>query len=181
MNSANARQRADDLKVRLRNRLTELDAERQLSSAPPVVVGGALVIPMGLLSRLCGRPGALPGTTTRLAAIQTVMAAERSLGRIPVVVPPEGQGYDIESRAPDGTPLFITVKHGLPGADSFSVAQSEIGVARNTERRHVLALVEGSAVRYVRFPFDAVTDPPFGLSGISLPWRSYFEHGQVPG
>ena len=45
MNSANARQRADDLKARLRNRLAELDAQRQLSASPPVVVGGALVVP----------------------------------------------------------------------------------------------------------------------------------------
>ena len=114
MNSANARQRADDLKARLRNRLTELDAERQLSSAPPVVVGGALVIPAGLLSRLSGGTGTTPGTTTRLTAIHTVAAAERALGRTPVEVPPDGQGYDIESRAPDGTPLFITVKHWAP-------------------------------------------------------------------
>ena len=180
MNSANARQRADDLKARLRNRLAELDAERQLSSAPPVVVGGALVIPAGLLSRLSGGTGTTPGTTTRLTAIHTVAAAERALGRTPVEVPPDGQGYDIESRAPDGTPLFITVKHGRPGSDSFYVTQSEIGVSRNMGSRHVLALVEGSAVRYVHSPFAAVTDPPFGISGISLPWQSYFEHGQVP-
>jgi hypothetical protein len=118
--------------------------------------------------------------TTRLAAIQTVVAVERALGRTPVEVLPGGQGYDIESRAPDGTPLFIMVKHRFPGADSFSVTQSEIGVARNIGHRLVLALVEGSAVRYARLPFNAVTDPPFGTSGISLPWQSYFEHGQVP-
>jgi hypothetical protein len=108
------------------------------------------------------------------------MAAERALGRAPVEVPQGGQGYDIESRAPDGTPLFITVKHHLPGVDSFPVTQSEIGVSRNIGSRHVLALVEGFAVRYVQWPFDAVTNPPFGISGISLPWRTYFEHGQVP-
>ena len=39
MNSANARQRADELQGRLRQRLEALDAERQLSSLPPVVSG----------------------------------------------------------------------------------------------------------------------------------------------
>lgn len=180
MNSGNARQRADDLKVRLRNRLTELDAERQLSSTPPIVVGGALVIPAGLLSRRHGGTGTPPWTTTRLAAIQAVMAAEHALGRTPVEVSPGGQGYDIESRAPDGTPLFIAVKHKFPGADSFSIAQSEIGVARNIGHRHVLALVDGQQVRYLRSSLAAVMDPPFGLSGISLPWHSNFEHGRVP-
>ena len=50
MNSAKARQRADELQARLRQRLEELDAERQLSSLPPVVAGAALVVPAGLLS-----------------------------------------------------------------------------------------------------------------------------------
>ncbi len=57
-----------------------------------LVVGGALVIPTGLLSRLRGGTGALPETPMRLAAIQTVAAAERTLGRTPAEVPPGGTG-----------------------------------------------------------------------------------------
>ena len=48
MNSARARQRADGLQARLKLRTDELNRERQLSPLPPVVVGGALVIPAGL-------------------------------------------------------------------------------------------------------------------------------------
>jgi superfamily II DNA or RNA helicase len=185
MNSANARQRADELRARLRERLGELDAERQLSSTPPVVAGGALVMPAGLLGRLSGAPGRLPPPAARPAAIAAVMAAERALGRTPVRVPPEGQGYDIESRAPDGSPLFISVKTRLPGMDAFLATQSEIGVARNTGRRHMLALVDeahpdGPRVRYVQPSLAAVTEPSFGIPIIALPWRSLFEYGQVP-
>src|SRR6476646_12239058 len=54
MNSGRARLRADDLQARLKRRMTELDQERQLSPLPPVVAGGALVIPHGLLERLRG-------------------------------------------------------------------------------------------------------------------------------
>ncbi len=52
LNSALARQRADELTARLQKRLVELDQERKLSPLPPVVLGGALIIPVGLLRRL---------------------------------------------------------------------------------------------------------------------------------
>ena len=39
MNSAKARQRADELQGRLKQRLEALNAEQQLSSLPPVVAG----------------------------------------------------------------------------------------------------------------------------------------------
>src|SRR5439155_21596937 len=54
MNSARARQRADELQARLKRRLEDLDAERQLSPLPPVVVGGALIVPRGLLDSMRG-------------------------------------------------------------------------------------------------------------------------------
>ena len=55
LNSAKAVQRADELETRRRKRLDELEQEAQLSPLPPVVVGGALVIPAGLLVRLKGQ------------------------------------------------------------------------------------------------------------------------------
>lgn len=47
INSGKARARADELETRLQRRLAELEEERQLSPLPPVVIGGALVIPGG--------------------------------------------------------------------------------------------------------------------------------------
>src|SRR5262249_10445507 len=55
MNSGRARQRADDLEARLKYRMAELDQEATLSPMPPTVIGGALVIPAGLLERLRGQ------------------------------------------------------------------------------------------------------------------------------
>ncbi len=45
LNSGLARQRADNLTARLQKRLTELEQERKLSPLPPVVLGGALIVP----------------------------------------------------------------------------------------------------------------------------------------
>ena len=55
MNSGRARQRANDLEARLKQRTADLDKEAQLSALPPTVVGGAVVIPRGLLERLRGK------------------------------------------------------------------------------------------------------------------------------
>src|SRR5438105_7992633 len=52
INSGKARQRADELQARLQKRMAELELEGQLSPLPPVVVGGSLVIPIGLLRKL---------------------------------------------------------------------------------------------------------------------------------
>ena len=49
LNSELAQRRADDLQARLQNRLHELDLEAQLSPLPPVVLGGAIVIPASRL------------------------------------------------------------------------------------------------------------------------------------
>jgi len=60
LNSGLARQRADELAGRLHKRLTELDQERKLSPLPPVVLGGAMIVPVGLLRALTGKTTAVP-------------------------------------------------------------------------------------------------------------------------
>ena len=82
LNSGLARQRADDLTGRLQKRLSELEQERKLSALPPVVLGGAMIVPVGLLRRLRGEarpaPTAFATDTERseLLAMSAVMAAE---------------------------------------------------------------------------------------------------------
>lgn len=89
LNSARAQQRADELADRLQKRLAELEQERKLSPLPPVVIGRALVVPIGLLQRLQGKRGAATSTFARetkrveRAAMAAVMAAERALGYEP--------------------------------------------------------------------------------------------------
>ena len=58
-----ARRRADHLQARLKNRLEALTREAQLSPLPPVVLGGALVVPRGLL-RQCQGAAPAPAVST---------------------------------------------------------------------------------------------------------------------
>ena len=52
LNSELARRRADDLQARLQKRMQELEQERHISAQPPVVLGGALIVPVGLLKNI---------------------------------------------------------------------------------------------------------------------------------
>ena len=49
LNSGEARKRADLLQGRLQKRLEDLKLEAQISPLPPVVLGGLLVVPIGLI------------------------------------------------------------------------------------------------------------------------------------
>ena len=191
MNSAKARQRADELQARLKRRLDELDAERLLASLPPVVAGGALVVPAGLLASLQGTQAdsvakyAAERTATERAAVDAVLAIERSLGREPVEMPPNNKGYDIESKEDGGALLFIEVKGRVAGADTFIVTRSEIGIGRNKPDQHILALVEvdgagGTDVRYLRGGFEDVGELPFDTISVNLNWKSYLKRAGVP-
>ncbi len=191
MNSAKARQRADELQARLKRRLEELDAERQLSPLPPVVSGGALIVPAGLLAEHLGTHAsevaghAVERTVTERAAVDAVMAAELDLGRQPREMPPNNKGYDIESKDGDGTLWFIEVKGRIAGADTFTITRSEIGVVRNKPDTHILALAEvtnavATDVRYVRHAFEEVGDLPFNTISVNLQWKPYFERGEAP-
>src|SRR5437870_11697291 len=86
MNWLMARERADALQARLAHRLTELEQERQLSALPPVVVGGALVVPERLLAHLAGErqtePEVFARETRRVAALamEALMHTERRRG-----------------------------------------------------------------------------------------------------
>ena len=78
--------RADDLEARLQQRMHELEQEKQLAPRPPVVVGGAFVVPSGLFERLGGRRHAPPASyAANVAALDrraldAVLATERQLG-----------------------------------------------------------------------------------------------------
>ena len=52
LNSNEARRRADELQARLEKRIAQLDREEQISALPPVILGGLLVVPMGLIAKL---------------------------------------------------------------------------------------------------------------------------------
>ena len=191
MNSGKARQRADELQARLKRRLDELDAERQLSPLPPVVSGGALIVPAGLLAAQRGAGAeeianhARERTITERAAVDAVMAAEERLGRLAIEMPPNNKGYDIESKDYDGTLWFIEVKGRVAGAETFTITRSEIGVGRNKPDTHILALAEvedaeAREVRYLRKAFEDVGDLPFDTISVNLDWKKYFDRAGAP-
>jgi len=149
LNSTKAQQRADELAARLQKRLSELEQERKFSPMPPVVIGGALVVPIGLLQRLQGKREAATSTFARetkrveLAAMDAVMAAERALGYEPRDVSDQKCGYDIESVVPGtGQLRFIEVKGRIEGAETVTVTKNEILAALNKPDNFILALVQ---------------------------------------
>jgi len=177
LNSGKARQRADDLEVRLQRRLKELEKEAMISPVPPVVIGGALVIPQGFLERLRGERQTEPATYARETArieqlaMQRVMDHERQQGRKPLDISGEKRGYDIESANPEsGALLFIEVKGRAKGANTVTVSKNEILTALNKPDNFVLAIVEveGDTVHdpaYVQHPFQK--EPDFGVTSVN--------------
>src|SRR5579883_1347500 len=163
LNSGEARKRADELQARLQRRMEEIKRERQLAPLPPVVLGGLLVAPIGLIRAMGGQPQAVQAVVdTQVAAARAreiVMEVERSLGFVPVDRESEKLGYDIESAIPGtGRLRFIEVKGRVAGADTVTVTKNEILYSLNKPDDFILAMVAFGAdgsheVRYLRRPF----------------------------
>lgn len=169
LNSAEARKRADLLHGRLQKRLEELKLEAQIAPLPPVIQGGFLVVPIGLIKLIQGKPAAEPdraidtqASAARARAI--VMDIERSLGYEPVDRELEKLGYDIESRIPEtGKLRFIEVKGRVSGAPSITVTRNEVLYSLNKPEDFILAIVEfldetNHRVHYIRHPFHREPD-----------------------
>jgi superfamily II DNA or RNA helicase len=162
LNSQEARRRADDLQARLQRRLAELDREAQVSALPPVVLGGVVVAPLGLVAAMTGRAVPAHPVDTQIAAARAraiVMKAERALGFDPTDRELEKLGYDIESRVSGGRLRFLEVKGRVSGADTVTVTKNEILYSFNKPDDFILAMVEfldsGShRVHYLRRPFE---------------------------
>jgi superfamily II DNA or RNA helicase len=174
LSASQAQGRADSLDARLDRRKEELALERQIAATPPLIVGGALVVPLGLLLELGGRPippELLDTRITEAVAMKAVMNAEISLGNHPRDVSKDNKGYDIESLDPMiGRLRFIEVKGRRAGSDTVTVTRNEILTGINAEDQFILALVEvenGQAKepRYVRRPFHK--EPDFGVTSVN--------------
>ena len=177
LNSARAQARVEDLQARLQRRMEELDQERRLSALPPVAVGGALVVPIGLLRRVRPDDGQMPPEHARdterveRLAMDAVIAAERRLGNTPRDVSSERVGYDIESFDPrSGRLRFIEVKGRVVGARTVTVTKNEILTALNKPDEFVLAIVivkddRAAEPVYVRRPFQR--EPDFGVTSVN--------------
>jgi len=186
LNSGLARQRADDLATRLQKRLAELEQERKLSPLPPVVIGGALVVPLGLLAKLQGKDVPTFARETKrveMLAMQAVMKAEESLGFSPRDVSKQKLGWDIESSIPNtGKLRFIEVKGRVAGAETVTVTKNEIMAGLNKPDDFILAIVEveqeTATPRYVRRPFQR--EPDFAATSVNYAINELLDRAEEP-
>ena len=188
LNSDEARRRADTLQRRLQKRLAELDRDAQISPRPPVVIGGLLVVPRGLIQEMAGkRRPTQPPTDTQASAARAravVMEAERGLGFEPTDRELEKLGYDIESRVPaTGRLRFIEVKGRVSDARTITVTRNEILYSLNKPEDFILAIVEfedGGTHRlhYLRQPFQC--EPDFGAASVNYELKELLAHAEAP-
>lgn len=187
LNSNEAFRRADDLQARLKKRLEELDAEAQITTLPPVVIGGVLVVPAGLIAQMTGRTLPKPPVDTQASAARArsiVMDAERELGFEPVDRETEKLGYDIESRVlGTGQLRFLEVKGRVTGASTITVTKNEILFSLNKPDAFILAIVEfldgeEHKVHYLRQPFRR--EPDFGVTSVNYEFSDLLERAGEP-
>lgn len=175
-----ARRRVDELTERLNQRKRELEAMKNVVSSTPVVIGGALVIPQGLLAQRKGETTFCADAEARsrieTIAMNAVMDVERSFGHTVKDVSAEKCGWDVTARPPvnpDGSlkpDRHIEVKGRAKGQSTITVSRNEIIYALNQTDKFILAIVivdedgfEGPY--YIRNPFS--TEPDFGVASIN--------------
>jgi len=192
LNSGEACKRADSLQARLQKRLKELKLEAQISPLPPVVIGGLLIVPLGLINSMTGNPARaekIPVRTvdTQAAAAKArsiIMEIEKSLGYEPFDREFEKLGYDIESRIPNtGRLRFIEVKGRITGARTLTVTRNEILYSLNKPDDFILAIVEFMGnnehqVHYLRSPFHR--EPDFGVTSVNYDFAELLNHSEAP-
>ena len=191
LNAAQARQRADELHARLKNRMEELQQELHISPMPPEVIGGALIIPQSLLDAASDPELPAPVVPSQAdreridrLAVDAVMEAERKLGREPTEMPHHNPGYDIESKDPHTNQLlFIEVKGKSADATTVTVSKTQIFTAFNKPDSFILAIVEvdgdtAREPRYIREPFQK--EPDFGVTSVNYNLSELLARSEPP-
>ena len=186
----NVRRTIDDLTARLQTRQQELRAMRQVISATPVIVGGVLVIPAGLLAQRKGEPGWTADAEARARiehiAMQAVLAAEQALGHTVTDVSAQRCGWDVTSIPParDGKlppSRHIEVKVRARGQTTITVSRNEILSGLNQADKFILAIVLVDGERYdgpfyVRCPFTH--EPDWAVISVNLDLHELLSRAQ---
>ena len=151
-NLMDARQRADNLRSRLNQRMSEISSSRTVTSQPPKIVGCVLVMPDGMMKKLCGNAFSQADADAKkrieLMGMNRVMEIERQLGYLPTDVSKENRGYDVQSHigesvSAEGKLLrFIEVKSRTASANTVTLSHNEILTARNVPEQFILAIVK---------------------------------------
>jgi superfamily II DNA or RNA helicase len=178
LNSNEARKRADDLQARLQKRNHELEEELKISSKPPVVIGGALVIPGSWLHitpkedyKEQGFASPAEKAAVEKAAMDAVFMVEQELNNPARDKSKEKVGYDIESTcSKSGNLRFIEVKGRRKDATTVTITKNEIIYGLNAPDQFFLAIafVEGKSVEvhYIQSAFKF--EPDFGVTSINF-------------
>jgi superfamily II DNA or RNA helicase len=188
----NVRRTIDELTARRQTREQELLAMRHVISATPVIVGGALIVPAGLLAERRGEAGWSADHEARARieriAMQAVMDAERSLGHDVLDVSLEKCGWDITSlppardgRLPDAR--HIEVKGRVKGSSTITITRNEIIYGLNQADKFILAvvLVDGETYEgplYIRQPFTK--EPDWDITSINYDLGKLLERAKRP-
>jgi hypothetical protein len=198
LNLENARRTVADLGSRLDNRKKELQSMRHVTSSTPVALGGALVIPAGLLRTLRGESpdedgsafSADPAARARIEklAMDAVRRAEESRGCRVVDVSSQKCGWDLTSypSAVDGKQpeaRHIEVKGRAQGAVTVTVTRNEMLYALNQADKFLLSIVlvgeteDVDGPYYLRNPFEA--EPGWGVSSINFDIKALLERARA--
>lgn len=175
----NAKRRVEELTARLEQRKKELNTMANVVSSQPVVIGGALIIPQGLLAQRKGEATFTVDADARWrieqVAMQAVIAVETRLGHVIKDVSQEKCGWDITSQPPslDGKlaqARHIEVKGRAKGQSTITVSRNEIIYGLNQTDQFILAIVivDGDSHQgpyYLKNPFSQ--EPEFGVASIN--------------
>ena len=190
LNSGEARRWADTLQRRLQTRLEELKRYAQISPRPPVVLGGLLVVPQGLVDMMTGRsePSVVrPDDTLAVAARARHRDGDRARPRLRADRPRARQAR-LRHREPGSCHRQAAVHRGQ------GTQQRRRHGHRHEERDPVLAekpddfilalVLFGSGdddtprVRYVRRPFQR--EPDFGAASVNYALKDLLASAEDP-
>jgi SNF2 family DNA or RNA helicase len=195
LNLDNAKRTISDMTSRLENRKKNLQSMRHVTSGTPVVVSGALVIPVGLLHTEKNEPPTpgnfssdpLARARSEKIAMDAVTEIEESQGCTVEDVAGAKCGWDITSYPPTEGGIqpdarHIEVKGRAKGSDTVTITRNEMLYALNQSDKFILAIVQINedesvdSVHYLTKPFDA--EPPWGTSSINFHINDLLQRGE---
>ncbi|MGV8121827.1 MAG: helicase-related protein [Candidatus Xenobiia bacterium LiM19] len=194
LNLDNIRRTISDLEGRLESRKKELMAMRHVVNATPIVLGGALIIPSGLLRRLRGEITDVPDFGADAAArsrietlaMDAVRRNEEARGCHVVDVSAQKCGWDLTSHPPAVNGIqpearHIEVKGRAKGAATITVTRNEMLYALNQADKFILAIVQVDENEktegpfYLKNPFTA--EPGWGVSSVNYDIQELLRRG----
>ncbi|MCF0132741.1 MAG: DUF3883 domain-containing protein [Blautia sp.] len=194
LNSQLAHRRAEDLESRMQKRLADLEKERMISPMPPVITGGALVIPKGLLHKLMtpAEPKLFSQgdrQAVEYAAMDAVIQIERGFGFQPKDVSAVKCGYDVESFVPEKMRSrmeayalrMIEVKGRTKGATTVTISKNEILTALNKPDEFILAIVEvdGKNTKTVYLRRPPFRSPGFAETSVNYDIQDLINNSEI--